>query len=87
MRRQDAPGRLHVGLPASFIEQASGNVREEAASDQFKDRVGLRLKASLEEGSKPAGEDWGKSSRQGIAKVTVKPGAVGKRAGYVDGCA
>jgi hypothetical protein len=75
------------GLLASFIEQASGNAREEAASDQLKDRVGLRLKASLEEGSNPAGGDWGKSSRLGIAKVTAKPGAVRKRAGYMDGCA
>lgn len=82
-RRADCPWCL----PASFIEQASGNVREEAASDQFKDRVGAKQKASLEESSNPAGEDWGKSSRQGIAKVTAKPGAVGKRAGYMDGCA
>ncbi|AQQ05951.1 hypothetical protein B0E33_22225 [Roseibium algicola] len=86
MRRQDAPGRLHAGFASSFIEQASGG-REEAASDQFKDRVGAKLKASLEEGSKPAGGDWGKSSRQGITKVTAKPGAVGKRARYEDGCA
>lgn len=68
-------------LPESFIEQASGNAREEAASDQLKDRVGAKLKASLEEGSNPAVEDWGEPSRQGIAKVTAKPGAVGKRAG------
>jgi hypothetical protein len=74
------------GLLASFIEQASGNAREEAASDQLKDRVGAKLKASLEEGSNPAGGDWGKSSRLGIAKVTAKPGAVGTRAGNVDGC-
>ncbi len=86
MRRQDALGRLHVGF-ASKLYRASVRGREEAVSDQFKDRVGAKLKASLEEGSKPAGKDWGKSSRQGIAKVTAKPGAVGKRAGYVDGCA
>lgn len=66
MRRQDARADCTWGLPASFIEQeASGNVREEAASDQFKDRVGGEAEGAAGGGQQTCGRGLRKVEQTG----------------------